>query len=955
MGLVFVAEQQQPVRRKVALKVIKPGMDTRQVIARFEAERQALALMDHPHIARVFDGGVTSSERPYFVMELVKGVPLTEYCDQNQLALGARLELFLQVCAAVQHAHQKGIIHRDLKPSNVLVLSHDGTPVVKVIDFGVAKAIGQQLTDKTLYTQVDQLIGTPLYMSPEQAGQSSLDVDTRSDIYALGVLLYELLTGTTPFDKERLREADYDEMRRIIREEEPPRPSTRVSEQSRSVNPRRTPHRGSPDAPAGPTAVAATTVSEKRQSDPRKLSRLFRGELDWIVMKALEKDRNRRYESASAFAADVVRYLNHEAVQACPPSALYRLRKFVRRYRVWLALATLAATMLLLAAVGLAVSNRLITRQRDEAQAQRRLARSAVDKMFTQVAEKWLAQQPRLEPLQREFLEEALRFYQRFAEEPSADPELRLEAGTAYLRVAEIQKKLGDCGRAEESFNRAIGLLEQLVADYPHEPRYRAELGESRLRFGHLLNVLDRPAEAEQQYRKSVVLREKIVADFPDAAGFRQGLSVSLAGLANLQLYCGQAREAVKSYRQALSLFDQLPPDLANTGPSRLCQAHCRLVLGWALAADGATGEALEFGRQAVALAETLVQGSPDEPNYRSQLGQSLWWLACQLPKDRSAEAETMFRRALAIEQKLVTDFPAVPGYKVEVVRCYDGLGDRLFAAGRAREAEEAFGEVLKLSDQLLAEFPPAPAYCVALFDVRVKVGTMLYRAGRFPEAESLCRRTLPMAERLAAAFPSNHRLRHYVALTHYRTGKVVCEVGRFREAEKACRRALEVWSELAVQYPATYRHWCAEAQNELAHLLSTSPVDRCRDTAKAVQWARRAVELKPQEARFWSTLGAAHYRAEDWGAAVAALEKARKMHTGGVSYFGFYLAMAQWRLGHKTEARQLYEQAVAWRKANQQALENDRPVSARFDRFQAEAEGLLGIRSPLLGGKQIN
>src|SRR5579884_2081406 len=317
MGLVFVAEQQQPVRRKVAFKVIKPGMDTRQVVARFEAERQALALMDHPNIAKVLDGGTTDSGRPYFVMELVKGVPITEYCDQNQVSIRERMELFVSVCKAVQHAHQKGIIHRDLKPSNVLVMSHDGTPVVKVIDFGVAKAIGQQLTDKTIYTQFSQMVGTPLYMSPEQAGQSGLDVDTRSDIYSLGVLLYELLTGTTPFDKARLCEVGYDEMRRIIREEEPPKPSTRISTLGQAV----------------------TTISTQRQSEPKRLSQLFRGELDWIVMKALDKDRNRRYETASAFAADVQRYLADEPVQACPPSAWYRFRKFTRRHRMGLGLA----------------------------------------------------------------------------------------------------------------------------------------------------------------------------------------------------------------------------------------------------------------------------------------------------------------------------------------------------------------------------------------------------------------------------------------------------------------------------------------------------------------------------------------------------------------------------------------------------------------------------------------
>jgi serine/threonine-protein kinase len=258
MGLVFVAEQQLPVRRKVALKVIKPGMDTRQVIARFEAERQALALMDHPNIAKVHDGGETASGRPYFVMELVKGAPITQFCDDNQLSPRERLELFLHVSEAVQHAHQKGIIHRDIKPSNVLVVSHDGKPVVKVIDFGVAKAVGQQLADKTVYTQFTQLIGTPLYMSPEQAGENGLDIDTRSDIYSLGVLLYELLTGTTPFDKEQLSQASYEEIRRIIREEEPPKPSTRIST----------------------LGQAASTVSTNRKSDPKQLSRLLRGELD---------------------------------------------------------------------------------------------------------------------------------------------------------------------------------------------------------------------------------------------------------------------------------------------------------------------------------------------------------------------------------------------------------------------------------------------------------------------------------------------------------------------------------------------------------------------------------------------------------------------------------------------------------------------------------------------------
>ncbi len=310
-GIVYMAEQEQPVRRRVALKIIKLGMDTKQVIARFEAERQALAMMDHPNIAKVFDAGATETGRPYFVMELVKGVPITEYCDANRLSTRERLQLFVEVCQAVQHAHQKGIIHRDLKPSNVLVTLHDGRPVPKVIDFGVAKATAHRLTEKTLFTEYGQLIGTPAYMSPEQAEMSGLDIDTRSDIYSLGVLLYELLTGTTPFEAKPLRSAGYLEVLRILREDEPPTPSSRL----RTLG------------------DALTEVAKQRNAEPGALTKLVRGDLDWIVMKALEKDRTRRYASASEFAADIGRHFHDEPIAARPPSTAYRLRKFVKKHK----------------------------------------------------------------------------------------------------------------------------------------------------------------------------------------------------------------------------------------------------------------------------------------------------------------------------------------------------------------------------------------------------------------------------------------------------------------------------------------------------------------------------------------------------------------------------------------------------------------------------------------------
>jgi eukaryotic-like serine/threonine-protein kinase len=325
MGTVFMAEQARPVRRKVALKIIKLGMDSLQVIARFEAERQALAVMDHVNIARVIDAGTTDSGRPYFVMELVHGVPITKYCDDNQLSPRQRLELFVPVCQAIQHAHQKGIIHRDIKPSNVMVTLHDGRPVPKVIDFGVAKATEQRLTERTLFTQYGTLVGTLEYMSPEQAEMSALGVDTRSDIYSLGVLLYELLTGSTPLSHKRVTEAAYGEILRMIKEEEPPKPSTRLSD----------------------SGEALASISARRHMEPAKLSSLMRGELDWIVMKTLEKDRNRRYETASGFAADVQHYLNDETVEACPPSTWYRFRKFYRRNKQALITASVVGSAIL--------------------------------------------------------------------------------------------------------------------------------------------------------------------------------------------------------------------------------------------------------------------------------------------------------------------------------------------------------------------------------------------------------------------------------------------------------------------------------------------------------------------------------------------------------------------------------------------------------------------------------
>jgi serine/threonine protein kinase/tetratricopeptide (TPR) repeat protein len=524
MGAVWMAEQDQPVRRRVALKLIKPGMDSAQVIARFEAERQALALMDHQNIARVFDVGTVPpgahatglAGKPYFVMELIRGEPITNYCDANHLTPQERLELFVPVCQAVQHAHQKGVIHRDLKPSNVLVTLYDGRPVPKVIDFGVAKALHQRLTDKTMFTEFGAAIGTLEYMAPEQAELSHLDVDTRSDIYSLGVLLYELLTGSTPLDRKRLRSAAYDEMLRMIREEEPPKPSTRLSQSGEKL----------------------PSIAAQRRTEPAKLSKLVRGEIDWIVMKALEKDRGRRYETANSFARDVQRYLADEPVEACPPTAGYRVRKFVRRNKgpvltaaAFVALLTVAAVVSIWQAVQATraeqTARAAATAEREaKKMAEKREAETSAVLEFVQKrifgGFRPAKKKGRLdrEITLRQALESALPFVRpSFVNQPLIEARIRRELGKSFYDVYEPGIAAEQLETAGELYARHLG------PNHPDTLRTTTWLAKSYYLLGRL-------ADARRLYEKTLALQKaELGPDHPDTLESMAGLAGSHVGL----------------------------------------------------------------------------------------------------------------------------------------------------------------------------------------------------------------------------------------------------------------------------------------------------------------------------------------------------------------------------------------------------------------------------------------
>ncbi len=756
-GSVFMAEQFVPLNRRVALKIIKLGMDTRAVVARFEQERQALALMDHAHIAKVLDAGATQAGRPYFVMELVKGQPITEYCDTENLSIADRLQLFTQVCRAVQHAHTKGVIHRDIKPGNILVRTQDGRPHCKIIDFGVAKAIQRPLVDKTIFTEFRQLIGTPVYMSPEQA-TGSLDIDTRTDVYSLGVLLYELLTGQTPFEAHRLRSAAFEEMQRIIRDVDPPKPSTRVSAMTAaSVLPKP----ASSSAKSSGSGQTAATVAAVRRSDPRLLVRTLRGELDWIVMRALDKDRARRYESPGDLAADVERCLAGEPVQAAPPSTSYRLRKLARRHRVGVAVTAIVTAALVLG-FGVAVwEARVAARDRDSAR------RSAAE------AEKARADAE----ARRQEMERVAQF--QAAELRGVDPEqmgkqicaaLLIDAKSAMQRAglqateiatrqAELNKMLADVNPTnvalktldENIFARALAAVDKQFKDQPLiRARLLHTLGETMSNLG-LLESADSPlAQALAIRRESLGDLHRDTIDTLVAVGI----------LAQQQGKLPDAEAKLREAARLAMLVPDCPPE------SRL---EATINLASVLQMLGKLAEAESCCRDSIEQSQKLL--GPDHIDSISAIN-NLGFV--QFGQGKLKDAEASFRRSLDAFRRTVGDEHA--GTRAAA----NNLASILQREGKLAEAEKLFRDALSIARRTDGEEHPTT------LQLANNVGFVLYLAGKYDESEVFARDTLD-------------RRRRVLGNDHYDTLQSIHNMGLLRqatgkpdEAEKFFREAVD-------------------------------------------------------------------------------------------------------------------------------------------------------------------
>jgi tetratricopeptide (TPR) repeat protein len=741
MGEVWLAEQKEPVRRRVALKLIKAGMNTREVMARFESERQVLALMDHPAIAKVFDAGTTPDGAPYFVMEYVAGVPITTYCDNHRLSTHERLELFVRVCEGVQHAHQKAIIHRDLKPSNILVTELDGRAAPKIIDFGVAKALSQKLTAETMFTRVGAIVGTPEYASPEQANSSGEDIDTRTDVYSLGVIFYELLAGAPPID---LRKIAFDELLRRLREEEPSKPSAKIRTQD---------------------PATSTEVARKRQTEPLTLARQMRGELDSIALKALEKDRSRRYGSPSDFAADIGRYLNNEAVLAVPPSAAYRARKFARHYRAALATACAFALVLIVAAAVSIWQSVRATKQRDRADREAAAAQAVNDFLQNDLlAQASAASQsgPDAKPdpdlkVRTALDRAAARITGKFDRQPEVEASIRDTIGQTYTDLGLYPEARTQLERALDLHRRALG------AQNPKALKTTGRLGSIALLQG-------KSAQAAALFSQTLETQRRVLGpQHPDTLH-------SMNGLANAYSAQGKQAQAEALYRQTLEIRRRvLGPEHPDTLDSMDNLANVYFFQGKFAQAGALYGQILEISRR------VLGPEHPQTLNFMYNLANAY------KAQGRYAQAEALFRQTLEILRRVLG--PEHP----DTVDSMGTLADVYAYQGKSAQAEALYNQTLEIQRRVLGpEHPGTLWYMNSLASVYAD-------QGRYAQAEALYSQTLEIRRRVLGP-------EHFQTLYSMSgLASVYADRGRYAQAEALYSQVLEIGRRvLGPEHPRT-------------------------------------------------------------------------------------------------------------------------------------------------------
>ena len=793
MGAVWMAEQRSPVKRLVALKLIKAGMDSKMVLARFEAERQALALMDHPNIARILDGGITESGSPYFVMELVKGVPITEYCDAKKLTPQQRLELFVPVCHAIQHAHQKGIIHRDIKPSNVMISLYDDKAVPKVIDFGVAKATGHALTEQTLNTGFG-VVGTPQYMSPEQATFNQIDIDTRSDIYSLGVLLYELLAGSPPFQKKELEKAGYLEILRIIREEEPPRPSTKLS-----------------------TAEGLPSLSATRSTEPKKLTGILRNELDWIVMKALEKDRSRRYETANAFAADVGRYLSGEAVQAHPPSQAYRLQKFFRKNKGPVLAASLVFLALLAGFVGTAFGLFEANKQRElavgkhkEAEKERKKAEKAEEDALAayrattdDAIEQLIGSKKDFGPQEKAYLKNTVERWKLFADRQGEDERNRAIRAEGHYRVGRLLEKLGDESSKSE-IEQALTIQKRLVLDFPESLKHLYQLVQTHQAMG--IEYLDRREYMKEinEYNSAYAIVERLVQKYPDQVEYRTCLSNLKTAIATDHHMLGDLDQAIAEYREAIEIDQRSLQSFEEHAEILYSLALSHGSLAVVYFEKGLKSESMSESQASLELIQRLVARFPDNPKYLDRLAASHDGLANAFGQiGKLKDAIQQYQKAIAISLQLASNFPSILEYSSGVASSRNDLGAVLSRIGRIDDAIAEIEGALEIKRKIADMHSTDRVYDGGIPIMTTNLINSLIQSKRFDDAVTRSIDNEKLLLTLLKQNPDYPRNRLLLVGARNQKGQALVALGRNKEALAAYRDAFAYAKELVKEFPS--------------------------------------------------------------------------------------------------------------------------------------------------------